>query len=346
MVQCAVSLFLAQFKLGGNMRRRAILACALVFLAGTVRCPAQAAIEITFGITSGTALSLAHYVASEQRYYEAENLKVDTIVAGAAVGVLQQLAAGSLNIAQAATDQSLRAILRGAPIRIVAGAVSNAPFRAVAAKTVTSWSDLKGKTISVGGLTDVTLYFLRVMARRNGLADRDYDLLYGGSTPNRFAQLVSGVAAAAILTNPVDFTALEQGFADLGSVTQYLPNWAQNNILADTRWAQRNRAALVAFVSAGDCPRRRTFRGRHQGQFRRADRHGRSQRAATARRLHRRKLPRRSLEAMTSRHRDGFRRALATASFFRPAVWRRHKGSPSPRMPGPPATHRASLTRG
>src|SRR5215831_3674128 len=171
------------------MRRRAVLACALVFLAGAVPRPALAATEISFGITSGTALSLAHYVATEQKYYEAENLKVDTIVAGAAVGVLQQLAAGSLNIAQAATDQSLRAILRGAPIRIVAGAVSNAPFRAVAAKKVTNWSDLKGKSISVGGLTDVTLYFLRVMARRNGLADRDYDLLYGGGTPNRFAQL-------------------------------------------------------------------------------------------------------------------------------------------------------------
>ena len=38
-----------------------------------------------------------------------------------------------------------------------------------------------------GGLTDVTLYFLRVMARRNALADQDYDLLYGGGTPNRFA---------------------------------------------------------------------------------------------------------------------------------------------------------------
>lgn len=232
------------------MKRCAVLACALVWLAGAASCPAQAAFEVTFGITSGTALSLAHYVATEQKYYDAENLKIDTIVAGAAVGVLQQLAAGSLNIAQAATDQSLRAILRGAPIRIVAGAVSNAPFRMVAAKAVKSWSDLKGKTISVGGLTDVTLYFLRVMARKNGLADRDYDLLYGGSTPNRFAQLVSGVAAAAILTNPVDFTALEQGFVDLGSVPQYLPNWAQNNILADTRWARQNRAALVAFLRA------------------------------------------------------------------------------------------------
>jgi ABC-type nitrate/sulfonate/bicarbonate transport system substrate-binding protein len=132
----------------------------------------------------------------------------------------------------------------------VAGAASNAPFRVVAARTIRSWSDLKGKTISVGGLTDVTLYFLRVMARRNGLADQDYDLLYGGGTPNRFAQLASGAVAAAMLTNPVDFSALEQGFVDLGSVPQYLPNWAQNNILVDTRWAQKNRAAVVAFLRA------------------------------------------------------------------------------------------------
>src|SRR5262245_64465719 len=148
------------------MRRRAVLACALVLFAGAAPRPAQAATEITFGITSGTALSLAHYVATEQKYYEAENLKVDSIVAGAAVGVLQQLAGGSLNIAQAATDQSLRAILRGAPIRIIAGAASNAPFRVVAATTLHGWSALKGKTISVAGLTAITLYSLRTMARR------------------------------------------------------------------------------------------------------------------------------------------------------------------------------------
>jgi ABC-type nitrate/sulfonate/bicarbonate transport system substrate-binding protein len=93
----------------------------------------------------------------------------------------------------------------------VAGAASNAPFRVVAPRTIKDWSDLRRKTISVGGLTDVTLYFLRVMARKNGLADQDYDLLYGGGTPSRFAQLASGAVAAAILTNPVDFSALEQG---------------------------------------------------------------------------------------------------------------------------------------
>ena len=230
------------------MNRRAVIASALLILTGAAWRPAQAATEIAFGITSNTALSLAHYVATEKKYYEAEDLKVDTFVAGSAAGVLQQLAAGSLNMAQAATDQSLRAILRGAPIRIVAGAASNSPFRVVAAKTVKTWSDLKGKTISVGGLTDVTLYFLRTMARKNGLGDHDYDLLYSGGSPARLSQLLSGAVAGAILTNPHDFIALEQGFVDLGSVPQYLPHWAQNNIEVDTRWAAKHRAEVLTFL--------------------------------------------------------------------------------------------------
>jgi ABC-type nitrate/sulfonate/bicarbonate transport system substrate-binding protein len=230
------------------MTVKILLRAFLVLLASATW--AQAASEITFGITSSTAFSLPHYIAAEKKFYAAEDVAVDTIVVGAAVGVLQQLAGGSLHMAQAATDQTLRAILRGAPIRIVAGAASNAPFRVVAAKNVRGWSDLKGKSVSVGGLTDVTLYFLRVMARKNGLADQDYDLLYGGGTPNRFAQLLSGAVSAAVLTNPQDFAALEQGFVDLGSVPDYLPHWAQNNVLVNTSWAPRNRPAILAFLRA------------------------------------------------------------------------------------------------
>ena len=55
-------------------------------------------------------------------------------------------------------------------------------------------------------------------------------------------------APATILTNPQDFAALELGFVDLGRVPQYLPRWAQNNLLVDTRWAASHRAAVVAFL--------------------------------------------------------------------------------------------------
>src|SRR5262249_35761637 len=150
-----------------TMRGRLVAALSALVLVAHAACSAAKAAEVTFGITSATAFSLAHYIATEKKFYAAEGLAVETVVAGAAVGVLQQLAAGSLNMAQAATDQTLRAVLRGAPIRIVAGAAANAPFRMVAARTVKGWGGLKGKTVSVGGLTDVTLYFTRVMARKN-----------------------------------------------------------------------------------------------------------------------------------------------------------------------------------
>jgi ABC-type nitrate/sulfonate/bicarbonate transport system substrate-binding protein len=232
-----------------NIGRLRKIFFTLIVVAASAPWPAaRAAGTVTLGITSATAFSIPHYIAEEKKYYADAGLSVDTIIAGSANGVLQQLAAGSLNIGQAATDQTLRAIQRGAPIRIIAGAASNAPFRMVAAKGTKSWAELKGKAISVGGLTDVTLYFLRTMARRNGLGDRDYDLLYGGGSPNRLTQLLSGAVAGAILTNPHDFMALEQGFADLGSVPDYLPHWAQNNIQVDTRWAAQHRAEILAFL--------------------------------------------------------------------------------------------------
>ncbi len=212
--------------------------------------PSQAAEKVLFGMTSRTGFSAAHYVAEEKKLYAAENLDVETYAVGSAAGVLQQVAAGSLNIAQAATDQILRAMLQGVPLRIVGGAVAMPPFRMVASKGTKSWSELKGKTITVGGKSDVTLYFLRVMARKNGLADGDYDLIYGGGTPNRFAQLASGAVAGAILTNPQDFIALQQGYADLGSVSHYVPAWAQNNLIVDSRWSTKNAETITAFLRA------------------------------------------------------------------------------------------------
>jgi NitT/TauT family transport system substrate-binding protein len=227
-----------------------LLTRPLLALVASLAWTSAEADNVTFGITSATALSLPHFIAEQKNFYTAEGLTVDTITAGSAERVLQQLAAGSLDMAQVATDQTLRAILHGAPIKIVAGAAANAPFRLIAAKGTRSFGDLKGRTVSVGGLTDVTLYFLRVMARKNGLADQDYDLIYAGGTPDRFAQLASGAVAAAMLTTPVDLVALEQGFVDLGSVPQYLPHWTQNNILVDTRWAARHRTTVLAMLRA------------------------------------------------------------------------------------------------
>jgi NitT/TauT family transport system substrate-binding protein len=225
----------------------AAIAAAFCLPAGN---KAAAQTNIQFGVTSAVASNAPHFIAMELGFYKEQGLNVTWISAGSANNVIQQVAAGSLNMGWAATDQAIRAIMRGAPVRIIAGAGAVPVFRVLGAKDVKTWADLKGKRISVGGPSDQTLYFFRVMARKNGLGDKDYDFVYGGSTPDRFAHLLSNTVGASVLTNPLDFTALDQGYPDLGLVSDVFKTWTQNNIEVNTSWAKANRPAVVAFLKA------------------------------------------------------------------------------------------------
>lgn len=207
------------------------------------------AAEIQFGTTGKSdATSIVSYIGMEKKMFEANGLKLNWIAAGSAARAVQQTIAGSLDISIAATDQTVRAIAQGGSITIVAGAVGAAPFRVLGQKGVNSWSDLKGKLISVGGPSDQTLFFFRIMARKNGLQDKNYDLVFGGTTPARFTQLVSGAVGAAVLTNPNDLMALDAGYKDLGAAPDYVPVWAQNNVFVHRDWAKKNRESVVAFL--------------------------------------------------------------------------------------------------
>jgi ABC-type nitrate/sulfonate/bicarbonate transport system substrate-binding protein len=212
---------------------------------------AQAANQIEFGTTGRTdANMIATYIALEKKMFEAEGLSIDWIAAGSAGRAAQQTVAGSLNISTSATDQTIRAISEGAPLKIIGGAVTIASFRTVGAKDIQNWSQLKGKTISVGGASDQTLFFFRVMARKNNLGDHDYDLVYGGTTPARFSQLMSGAVGAAVLIDPQDIAAINMGYTDLGFVPDYVPVWAQVSVYVNAPWAQAHHADVVAFLRA------------------------------------------------------------------------------------------------
>ena len=222
-------------------------ACAL---ASSITARAESS-ALQFGTTGRSdSTSIATFIAMEKKLFEAENLKVNWITAGSAARAVQQTVAGSLDLSIAATDATVRAIAEGGALKIVAGTVGAAPFRVVGDKSVGKWAELRGKTISVGGPSDQTLFFLRVIARKNGLADRDYDLVYAGTTPARFAQLMSGAIGAAVLTNPNDILALNNGYRDLGAAPDYVPVWSQNNAFVNAAYARDHRTEIEAFLRA------------------------------------------------------------------------------------------------
>ena len=224
--------------------RTGLVAMCAAFSIGAAR-----AAEVQFGTTGKSdATSVVSYIGMEKKLFQANGLTLNWIAAGSAARAVQQTLAGSLDISIAATDQTVRAVAQGGAIAIVAGAVGAAPFRVLGQKGVNAWGDLKGKVVSVGGPSDQTLFFFHIMARKNGLRDSDYDLVFGGTTPARFSQLASGAVGAAVLTNPNDLMALDAGYTDLGAAPDYVPVWAQNNVFVHRDWAKKNRPAVVAFL--------------------------------------------------------------------------------------------------
>src|ERR1041385_9519965 len=106
---------------------RALLFGLALVIAGT---PARAAATITIGLVG--AVGPTHwpiYVGLKKGFYDAENIKLDLIFVQSSGGVLQQLAAGSLDAAlSTALIDPIYAIDKGAPIAIVRLEMQLAPY--------------------------------------------------------------------------------------------------------------------------------------------------------------------------------------------------------------------------
>jgi NitT/TauT family transport system substrate-binding protein len=118
---------------------------------------------------------------------------------------------------------------------------------------LTTWPQLKGKTVMVGGPKDNTVFYFRTMARANGLQDTDYDFQFAGASAARFAALKTGAVDASILTDPFDFQAEQEGFPKLD---QLLPKYLNDSTYSGggpvvrRDWANDHSDELVAYIRA------------------------------------------------------------------------------------------------
>jgi ABC-type nitrate/sulfonate/bicarbonate transport system substrate-binding protein len=100
-------------------------------------------------------------------------------------------------------------------------------------------SDLKGKTVSIGGGKDITLIYMESFLAAGGLTSKDVDFHYAKATQDRFAALISGGADAAILYPPATFRAAGQGFTYLGEINDHLKGFPFTVWAVNTNWAPR-----------------------------------------------------------------------------------------------------------
>src|ERR1700730_10646511 len=232
--------------------RRAATVTALLLLAllsaALLANAAQAQTRIVAGLVGHGPPQWPQYIASELGWFREDNIELDLIGVGA--GGAQQLAGGSLNIAHSGFPDFARASLQGAPVKIIINDIVASPYAVVAKASIRDIAELKGKLISIGGVKDVTLIYMKAFLASAGLQTGDVDFVYAKAAGDRLSALVSGGVAAPILKPPTYFKAISLRFSNLGDIEPHSKNIPFTVWAANTEWAAKNRAALIAFAKS------------------------------------------------------------------------------------------------
>jgi NitT/TauT family transport system substrate-binding protein len=233
--------------------RTALIAAGLSLLAATA--PGARAEKIQAGAVGGpTATMWLFYVGFDQGFFKKNNIDLDIIFAPSAPGILQQLTAGSLDIvATTGVAEPIHAVDKGASNIAIARIIGlNSPYALEGKPGLNSIKDLKGKTIVLGGLVDITAIYWNRMAAANGLKKGDVDITVVGATAGRFAALKSGTVDATMVLPPFNFLAEAAGFKNLGLVIDYVKDFPFTGLEVSKPWASAHMDVAKRLLAALD----------------------------------------------------------------------------------------------
>jgi len=206
----------------------------------------RAETKIVAGIVSHGTSQWPQYIAEELGWFRQSGLAVDMVSVGS--GGAQQLAAGAIDVAHSGFPEFIRAANQGAHVKMVLNDISVPPYTVFAKPAIKTIAELRGKTISIGGIKDVTLIYIKPLLASAGLAASDVDFVYAKAAGDRFSALAGGAVDAAILNPPSSLLAAEQGFTSLGEIRTYLNDFPFTVWAVNTDWASRNGAGLLDFA--------------------------------------------------------------------------------------------------
>ena len=217
---------------------------------------AQTPKKINVGDVAPIAADWPHFVAQDKGLYRREGLDPQVTYVGNVANTVQQMVGGSFDIAVSTFDTAIRAIANGADAVLIGGVVVKYPYAIMSASDVGKVQDLKGKQIILPFQKDLLTIVWNRWVREQGMQPSEIDQVYDGATPNRFAALTAKRVQAALLGQPFDFRAADEGFKTLLDIGGYAKDYGFLTLMARPKWLADNpdtaRAYLRALSSAVD----------------------------------------------------------------------------------------------
>jgi ABC-type nitrate/sulfonate/bicarbonate transport system substrate-binding protein len=190
------------------------------------------------------------YAAQAQGFFSKRGLDVDLTVTGSSVHQLKEMVSGGFDIGVQQSDHVVRAVEKGSDL-FIAMAQSHAPdLTVVVAPDITSFAQLKGRTLAVDGARTGYALLLRQLLASNGITDPDVTFVEIGGSQERFDAVKGGATQLVLLNPPFDRKLLESGFGSLGAINDFFPAYPGPIAAARRSWAKVHGEQMVAYIAA------------------------------------------------------------------------------------------------
>ena len=163
--------------------------------------------------------NLPVWAAQRQGYFEANRVTVQIAYTPSSGFLVASLFDGKYDVALALVDNLIayqegqgEAKIPANPDLTVFMSGDGGFLSVVAAPSIRSFADLKGKTLSVDAMTTGAAFVLRELVTRNGIAEGDVTYVRAGGTANRYKDLLAGKHDATLLRTPFELLAQSRGY--------------------------------------------------------------------------------------------------------------------------------------
>jgi NitT/TauT family transport system substrate-binding protein len=192
------------------------------------------------------------WAAREQALYSSEGLDVELIqVRLGSATIAQALLSGGLTFACTGLPVAITARLAGAETAILAASSNAVEFQIYGGKGVTSFDQLRGKTVASGSKGSGGEIGMTATLQYAGLVSgKDVNVIYIGNSNDRLTALRNDLVQATILSPPLTRVARLDGYTRLLAVSSILNDWVGNGYFTGKKLVQQSPALVERFLRA------------------------------------------------------------------------------------------------
>ncbi len=195
-------------------------------LVGIVLAPAPSFSETSRLIVSAPSKSLTWFpaaLAKERGFFRDEGLDVDFVIMNPRLA-LQAVISGDVAYTTA-LGSTIRAALRGIPLRVVLTICEKPHFALIAQPGIISMDKLRGKVLGISSFGASSDTMARAVLNKYKLAPgQDVKILAVGGGLNRLAALKSGAIDATLIEAPYNIMLEREGFSRILFVGDIVPS--------------------------------------------------------------------------------------------------------------------------